>query len=257
MPTLPAEVYYAGIDASTATLAALMDYNDPELHIPTCPEWNLRKLATHVGRAHRWAAMIVRTRSASFIEFRDVPDGKLPADAADGCHWLTAGAASLIDALREAGEENVWTFDGLAPAGFWARRMAHETAVHSADALIAAGEKVDLIPELAADAIDEWFQILSTSNDAQEDPRLTALPEGRTLHIHATDPDLAVGGEWLITRSDGQLRVTPGHGQADAALSGRAGDLLLVLLGRLPAGDGSVQVSGDQDLATAYQSITF
>jgi hypothetical protein len=30
-----------------------------------------------------------------------------------------------------------------------------------------------------------------------------------------------------------------------------------VLLGRLPANDDSIQVFGDRDLATAYQSITF
>jgi uncharacterized protein (TIGR03083 family) len=257
MPALPADLYYAGIDASTATLAALMDYNDPGLHIPTCPQWSLRQLATHVGRAQRWAAEIVRTRSDKFIEFRDVPDGKLPPAAADGCYWLIAGATTLIDTLREAQDSLVWTFDGQAPAGFWARRMAHETSVHCADALLAAGERVDLVPELAADAIDEWFTILSTPSGDQEDPRLAALPLGRTLHVHASDPDLAVGGEWLITRDDDGVHVTAGHGKGDAALSGRAGDLLLVLLGRLSANDDSIQVFGDRDLATAYQSITF
>src|SRR5579859_3866329 len=110
------------MDASTAALAAIVDYNDPELHIPTCPDWTLRQLATHVGRAHRWANEIVRTRSDHFIEFRDVPDGKLPADPAERCHWLTAGATSLIDTLREAQDASVWTFLGMGPPAFWARR---------------------------------------------------------------------------------------------------------------------------------------
>ncbi len=257
MPTLPAELYYAGIDASTAHLAALLDYNDPELPIPTCPEWTLRQLATHVGRAHRWAAEIVRTRSDHFIEFRDVPDGKLPADEAERCHWLTAGSASLIDTLREAQDTHVWTFEGMAPAGFWARRMAHETSVHCADAQFAASEPVEMVPELAADAIDEWFTILSTPYGDQEDPRLAALPLDCTLHVHATDPGLAVGGEWLITHAADGIHVALGHAKGDAALSGQAGNLLLVLLGRLPANHESIEVFGDRALATAYQSITF
>jgi hypothetical protein len=66
-----------------------------------------------------------------------------------------------------------------------------------------------------------------------------------------------VGGEWLITRADDGVRVALGHGKGDAALSGRAIDLLLVLLSRRPANDESVEVFGDRDLATAYQSITF
>lgn len=257
MPALPAELYYAGIDASTATLAALLDYNDPELHIPTCPDWTLRQLATHVVRAHRWANEIVRTRSENFIEFRAVPDGKLPDDQAERSRWLTAGAAGLIDTLREAGDAHVWTFDGMATAIFWARRMAHETSVHCADGQIAAGEPVEMVPELAADAIDEWFTMLSVTGDDELDARLDVLPADRTLHIHASDPDLAVGGEWMLTRADGRLQLTQGHGKGDAALSGRASDLLLVLLGRLPANDKSVEVFGDRDVATAYQSIPF
>jgi uncharacterized protein (TIGR03083 family) len=257
MSALPAEVYYAGIDASSATLAALVDCTDPELRIPTCPDWSLRQLTTHVGRAHRWAAEIARTRSEKFIEFRDVPDGKLPADPAEAGRWLTTGAMYLIDTLREAGDARVWTFEGLAPAGFWARRMAHETSVHCADAALAAGDPVDMVPELAADAVDEWLTMLSTSDGSQDDPRLTVLPLGRTLAVHATDPDLMVGGEWLIMRADDGIRVAPGSGQGDAGLSGRAVDLLLVLLGRRPANDESVEVVGDRALATAYQSITF
>jgi uncharacterized protein (TIGR03083 family) len=257
MPTLPAELYYAGIDASTAALAALVDCTDPELRIPTCPDWSLRQLATHVGRAHRWAAEIVRTRSEEFIDFAAAPDGKLPADPAGHGRWLTAGATSLIDTLREAQESLVWTFEGMAPAGFWARRMAHETSVHCADAQLAADDPVEIISELAADAVDEWFQILSTPDGDQEDPRLAVLPIDQTLHVHATDPDLAVGGEWLLSRAADGVHLTRGHGKGDAALSGRAGDLLLVLLGRRPANDESIQVFGDRALATAYQSITF
>lgn len=156
MATLPAELYYAEIEASTATLAALADYADPGLPIPACPGWTLRQLATHVGRAQRWAGQIVSARSAEFIEFRAVPDGRLPDDQSARGRWLTAGAARLVGALREAGDDMVWAFGSMLPAGFWARRMSHESMVHCADAHLAAGDEVAMTAELAADAIDEW-----------------------------------------------------------------------------------------------------
>ena len=115
MPPISAERCYAEIEASTETLAGLVDGADLTIPVPTCPEWTLRQLATHVGRAHRWAAEIASTRSAEFIPFRQVPDGRLPDDPAQQAPWLRAGAARVIDAVREAGSDRVWAFAGAAP----------------------------------------------------------------------------------------------------------------------------------------------
>src|SRR5260370_40490257 len=120
-----------------------------------CPDWTLRQLATHVGRAHRWAAEIVATRSAEFIPFRVVPDGRIPDDPARHAGWLREGAERLIATVREAGAAPVWAFARLRPASFWARRMAHETAVHRADAEIATGRAPVIDADIAVDAIDE------------------------------------------------------------------------------------------------------
>ncbi len=46
-------------------LAQLYRTADPEIEVPTCPGWTVRKLVTHVGRGDRWAATIVRERSSS------------------------------------------------------------------------------------------------------------------------------------------------------------------------------------------------
>jgi uncharacterized protein (TIGR03083 family) len=258
MPALPSELYYAEIDASSAALAAVVDSADPGLAIPACPDWTLGQLATHLGRAQRWAAEIVRTRSAEFIEFRAVPDGKLPDDLAARGRWLTAGAARLITALREAGGQEVWAFGQMTPASFWARRMSHEAMVHCADAQFAAGDEVSWTPELAADAIDEWLTVMSGPLFGRPDPRLAALPPNRSLHVHATDPELAGAGEWIVTHAGDGIQVTAVHGKADAALSGAAADVLLVLLGRKPASGPAVRVFGDHDLLDAWlKGITF
>jgi uncharacterized protein (TIGR03083 family) len=257
MPQLTTDRYVAEIEASTAGLAEILADYDQALPIPTCPEWTLRQLVTHVGRAHRWAAEITRTRSDAFIPFRAVPDGKLPDDRADQPAWLRAGAARIVDAVREAGGDVVWSFTGPVPAGFWLRRMAHETLVHRADAQLAAGAEPEpvIAAEVAADAIDEWLMLLS-GGLGNADERAKALPAGVVLHIHATDDELGGRGEWMIRREAGGLTVEPGHGKGDAALTGPAASLLLVLMRRRPVSDPAVTVHGDSALVDGWLAST-
>jgi uncharacterized protein (TIGR03083 family) len=258
MPQLSAERYVAEIEASTTGLAEILAEYDPGLPIPTCPEWTLRQLVTHVGRAHRWAAEITRTRSQAFIPFRQVPDGRLPDDRAEQCTWLRAGAARIVDAVREAGSDVVWSFTGLTPAGFWLRRMAHETLVHRADAQLAAGAEPEPVidAEVAADAIDEWLMLLTGGFAGDSGERTKALPVGASLHIHATDGELGGSGEWMIRHDAGGLTVEPGHGKGDAALTGPAARLLLVLLRRRPVSDPAVTVFGDGTVVDGWLAST-
>jgi len=257
MPQLSADRYAVEIEASAAGLAEILAEHEQDLPIPTCPEWTLRQLVTHVGRAHRWAAEITRTRSDSFIPFREVPDGKLPADRAEQSAWLRAGAARIVDVVREAGSELVWSFNGPTPAGFWLRRMAHETLVHRADAQLAAGAEPEPVieAEVAADAIDEWLMLL-TGGMGSADERVKALPAGAGLHVHATDDGLGASGEWMIRRNAGGLTVAQGHGKGDAALAGPAVSLLLVLLRRRPVSDTAVTVYGDSAVVDGWLSRT-
>jgi uncharacterized protein (TIGR03083 family) len=252
MPPIAVERCYAEIEASTETLAGLVHGADLTRQVPTCPDWTLRQLATHVGRAHRWAAEIISTRSAEFIPFRQVPDGRIPDDPALHAPWLRAGAARLIGVVQEAGGDPVWTFDGPRPASFWARRMAHETAVHRADAQITVGREPEFEPDLAADAIDEWLGYMS--GIGASDARVDALPDGAVLHVHVTDE--GVDGEWLVRREGDSVTVQPGHGRGDVALRGPAGRLLLVLLRRVPQDDPQVEVLGDPALLTGWLAGT-
>lgn len=251
MPPIAVERCYAEIEASTETLAGLVHGADLTRQVPTCPEWTLRQLATHVGRAHRWAAEIVSTRSAEFIPFRQVPDGRIPDDPALHAPWLRAGAAGLIETLREAGSDPVWTFDGPQPASYWARRMAHETAMHRADAQITAGREPEFDADLAADAIDEWLG--SMSGIGPSDSRVEALPDGAVLHVHVTDEG---SGEWLVRREGDAVTVQPGHAKGDVVVRGPAGRVLLVLLRRVPPGDPQVEVLGDAALLTGWLAGT-
>jgi len=54
--------------------------------------------------------------------------------------------------VTEVGPEtptSTWTLDRRA--GFWTRRLTHETVVHRADAALATGTPYDVDAELAAD----------------------------------------------------------------------------------------------------------
>jgi uncharacterized protein (TIGR03083 family) len=254
MPPITAERWYAEIEASTEIMAGIVHGADLTRVVPTCPEWTLRQLATHVGRAHRWAAEIASTRSAEFIPFRQVPDGRIPDDPALHAPWLRAGAEQLIQAVREAGSDPVWTFAGLRPASFWARRMAHETAVHRADAEITVGRQPNVDADIAVDGIDEWLD--SMSGAIPEDAQADALPEGAVLHVHATDEGLDGAGEWLVRREGSEVTVQPGHGKGDVALRGPASRLLLVLVRRVPPDDPQVEVLGDSGLLTGWLAGT-
>jgi uncharacterized protein (TIGR03083 family) len=247
---ISAERWYAEIEASTDALAALVDGADLTRTVPTCPEWTLRQLATHVGRAQRWAALITATRSAKPIPFREVPDGRFPDDPAQHAPWLRAGAARVIEAVRDADGAVVWAFEGLHPASFWGRRMAHETAAHRADAELAAGLEPAIEPDIAADGIDEWLSSHFAATLGEQ--RVEGLPAGGVLHIHATDGDLGEGGEWLVRREGSGLIVEHGHGKGDVALRGPAGRLLLVLLRRIPPDDPQVQVLGDPAVLSGW-----
>ena len=141
-----------------------------------------RQLATHLGRGHRWAAQIVATRATAPIPMREVADGKLPQDPAQHAIWLNAGANRVIEAVTAAGSDLVWTLAGVGPASFWARRRAHEAAVHLADAQLAAGRNVDLAPEVAADGVDEWLARITAAPGA---------PPTRPLHRRRTCAETA------------------------------------------------------------------
>jgi uncharacterized protein (TIGR03083 family) len=253
------ERFFTELRGCTAELARIID-GDLERPVPTCPGWAFRQLATHVGRGHRWAAQIVATRSATPIPLREVADGKLPQDPAQHAPWLNAGAEQVIEAVTAAGSDQVWTLADPGPATFWARRRAHEAAVHLADAQLAAGQDIDLAPEAATDSVDEWLGLIAARTGDITGPAGAQAQDlrgdGQSLHFHATDPGLSGTGEWLLTRTPAGVTVTRSHGKADVAVRGPAASLLLVLTRRLPPSDPGIEVLGEHALLTHWLQHT-
>jgi len=261
MPAPGYDPFFAELRGCTAEVARIID-GDLERPVPTCPGWTFRQLATHLGRGHRWAAQIVavNTRATMPIPMHEVADGKLPQDPAQHASWLNAGADRVIEAVTAAGSDLVWTLAGIGPASFWARRRAHEAAVHLADAQLAAGLGVDLAPEFAADGVDEWLARIAVGTGGTADPAGTQASDlrgdGQSLHFHATDPGLSGAGEWLVTRTPSGVTVVRGHGKADVAVRGPAASLLLILTRRLPPSDPAIEILGEQELLTHWLQHT-
>lgn len=247
MALLPHERYCDEIVLLTDALRTVLKGADLGATVPTCPDWTLRDLAVHVGGAHRWVGEIVRTRAAE-----EVPDARVPSFTPDGDDpavldaWLADGAAGTAGALREAGPDTeVWSWAWERGTGFWARRMAIETVVHLADAALAAKVPYAVAPDLAADTIDEWLEIVAFAR-AEGDPEAAELRgDGRSIHLHATDvPD----AEWLIEFGEDGFTWRRAHARATVALRGPLTDVMLVFNRRLAPDSDRVEVLGDAEL---------
>jgi uncharacterized protein (TIGR03083 family) len=217
----------------------------PEPIPASCPEWSVRDLALHLGEVQRWARYMLIN-----------PGQKPPADVAgpaptnaelDG--WLRAGSANLVDTLQNCDPDGAYfTFlvDPPAPRVFWARRQAHEVAMHRVDAQIALGVVDAFEPDFAADGIDEI---------------LTGMVPRKHIKLHSDRPLTMVVApvdtpqRWRLTISNGPAVTTrDGDGSADSVVTGYANDILLVLWNRTTK--ESLDVSGDADILGLFsQSV--
>ncbi|MEV6142610.1 MULTISPECIES: maleylpyruvate isomerase family mycothiol-dependent enzyme [unclassified Streptomyces] len=248
MSRLSHDLYCDEIIARTDALRATIRGADLGATVPSCPDWTLRELAVHVGGAHRWVGEIVRTRATGAISPDQVPESTPGSDdPATLDAWLAEGAARTVEALRAAGpDEEVWSWAWEGSTGFWARRMAHETIVHHADAALTARTGYEVAPELAADTIEEWLEIVAFVR-AAGDKRAAELTGGAggSIHLHATD---APGAEWLIEFGEDGFAWRRSHEKAAVSLRGSLTDIMLVFNRRLAADGDRVEVLGDTEL---------
>jgi uncharacterized protein (TIGR03083 family) len=245
--------FRAALVEETKAFGDLIHGADPETPVPSCPGWTLNQLFKHVGRGNRWSAQIIAERRLEPLDPREVRDGKPPADPDAALVWLADGVQLILDAVDQIGAETrVWTFLGQRPAGWWIRRRLHEATVHRGDAALALGVDFDLSPQLAADAISEWIDRATIQADLHSPP----LQRGLSLHLHATDDGLGPTGEWTVTNDEGGLNWSHDHGKGDAAVRGRAKDLLLAVVRRRTTAEAGLEVFGDPAIWDGWLSKT-
>jgi len=234
----------------TALLRSHLDGADLTAVVPTCPDWTLWQLAVHVGASHRWAEHIVRTGAAEEVAVEDVAGAEEPEGGAAALDtWLAEGAERAAGTFRGAGAGlPAWSWAWERTAGFWARRMAHETLVHRADAAGTTGARYEVAPDLAADAIDEWLQIVRFGQRTDPDDPVNELRAvGRSIHLHATGSAPELDAEWLIGVTGEGVDRRRGHEKATVVLRGPLTELLLALYRRLPPDDGRLEVLGERE----------
>lgn len=219
--------------------------------VPTCPDWSLEDLVRHMGGALRWVDALVRTRSQENIPEERIPLAGGPGERGDAAaldRWLAETGELVVGALREAGPDTkVWAWAGVLNSGFWARRMTHEIAVHRADATLAAGLPYELAPDIAADALDEWFQIVEwAQRNLPDDPAKDLRRPGSSIHLHATDTDPALHAEWLVELGEEGVGWRRGHEKATVALRGPLTSVLLAFYRRLPLDSPGLEVLGER-----------
>lgn len=254
MTTLAHDRYCDEIAHQVGQLRAVVTSGaDLAATVPTCPDWSLEQLVRHTGGALRWAELLVRTRAEENVEEERVPLGGGPEVKGDPVAldaWLAETGELLVGTLREAGTDaEAWTWGWVRNSGFWARRMAHEITVHRADATLAAGVPYEVPADIAADAIDEWLQIVefvqrTDPHDAAKELR----GPGRSIHLHATDAAPELNAEWLVELTEDGVVWRRGHEKATVALRGPLTDVMLAFYRRLPLDSPRLEVLGEREL---------
>lgn len=241
MPSMNASAHLQHYRENGAALAeaASADLQRP---VPSCPGWTEHDLLGHVGSIHLWGLACLCAAPDERPRFRDVPE---PAEGAARIGWYLDSHGRLADALAGVDHAHtVWSWAGPVPVRWWARRQAHEVAVHRWDAQRAHSEPLPIDTRLAIDGVEEFLDVFV--------PRLgeRLAGAGETIHLHATDAD----GEWTIERGAGEATVTRGHAKGDVAVRASASDLVLLLWGRRSPQD--VTLFGDEAVLRSWLALS-
>lgn len=208
--------------------------------VPTCPDWSLADLTTHVAQVYLHKAACVRDAAG-------IPDGGEapwpPPERADSpVELLDLGYTTLRAALdgRPLDSRAATWYPPDQTVGFWLRRMAHETIIHRIDAALTVGGPLPEVPApLAVDGIDELLRVFlafgSTAYREMFGPDLGDA-DGRVVRVEAG------GRAWDVTLAPTGVVVTwAGDGPAAATVTGEPFDVLRWLYRR----GGAPALAGD------------
>ncbi len=249
MSTVEISQHIGALEREGILLADVAQRDGLDGYVRTCPGWQVRDLLKHTGYVHRWAAGYVAQERTEMVKVPSEEEilGRGPDDA-ELVGWFRDGHADLVQTIRTADPRiSCWTFlPAPSPLAFWARRQAHETAVHRVDAELASGTVTPAQPEFAADGVDE----LLLGFAARRRPKADSEPL-RGLQIHATD----TGNSWLAEISRGGVLVRRGESDAvECSVFAPAFGLYLLLWNRFDVAEAAATVSGDAKVLAEWRT---
>ncbi|MFF7246150.1 maleylpyruvate isomerase family mycothiol-dependent enzyme [Embleya sp. NPDC008237] len=214
--------------------------------VPSCPDWRIRDLLGHLGGVHRWAAFVMRSGNTTRPSRDDTATlFQAPGDD-ELLDWYRTTHTDLLKTLTTATPDTpAWTFfEAPSALAFWARRQAHETAVHRVDAELAAGVPSTVPADFAADGIDELLAgfLSRPGRNLVADPPLN-------IAIAPDDNDAA----WTMRIGTDARRVESGAGAADLTVSGPAEKLYLLVWNR--ADTTGCRLDGDREVLARWREL--
>jgi uncharacterized protein (TIGR03083 family) len=202
--------------------------------VPSCPGWTVGDLVRHLGAVYRRVRINAgRGEVARSWGPVTIPEDTPAADDGAVLDWFATElqqVSTFLEALDP--DQPAWNWAPQTKvAGFWHRRLAHETAVHRWDAQVATGLPEPLESKLAADTVAEVLDTFLPAGRRQEPAEVSGL-----VQLLAAD----LGQEWFVRlRGEGVALLDTGtlldddaH-PARAAASGTSSDLALALWGRV------------------------
>ena len=215
-----------------------------DVDVPTCGAWRMPQLLTHVGSVYRRVTIVVGERATTAVPLQPPPD-----DIDDPVGYLTEALDDLVHVLSEADADTpVWNWsNGAQVAAFWARRMAHESAVHRYDAQRAHDVAQPIAADLAHDGLDELVDLIVPRVIERDRP---TLPQGVYAFV-ATDE-----GTWCVQLGEDGIVQLDTANSPDVTVRGTTSALLLAAYSRVPW--TSLEVEGDATLLDAWsKSLSF
>ncbi len=228
--------------------------------VPSCPGWVVADVVAHVVTACRqWAVQVEAADAEAFTEpgpaagrggraGRDARDAAARARATAAVRDdLEPAAAALLAALEHSGPlAPCWNWSGSdLVAGWVARRLAIELALHRVDCEQAFGRSTPIERELAVDGVDERLDVHLRSNLGRVPGRVL----GGSMCLVASDADAS----WTVESTRGQIRWRRARGPADVVLVATASELLQFLWNRVDA--DVLARTGRREVAIAWRSV--
>ncbi|MQA08339.1 MAG: maleylpyruvate isomerase family mycothiol-dependent enzyme [Pseudonocardiaceae bacterium] len=186
----------------------------PETTVPTCPKWTVQRLVRHIGRVQSWVVQAIRNPDGEQVAARDPPEAW-----EDLLNWWDEQRSALFAEFAAGPDAPAWLPFPRYPriTSSWARRQAHEAAIHRLDAehALAGSDAANALPTLvfgsdfAADGVDELLAWMMPYRGDWANSTDTG-----TVVVHAAD----AGRVWVAKLEAGErLQVEPMESAADPA----------------------------------------